>query len=574
MFGHLDEKRRASESLQRTHPSRNYSPTLSDSWASSVHPHQHSPGFRGRSPKPLPSPSSMAATSHRASLSGLAVQPERSSTTVNQPPLSIHAASTSTAASQHISDLQHQVTLKSLALQTLQSEYTSLLQKFQRDRLKSQTFEKKTVAADQEVNELTTRNEELTEQVKTLGMQLEDSEKKRETERADAVREKEQWGRMLEMSGRLQAKSADDRQKLVQEKTDLQQRLLIRENEAAISASKKTSSPDKGVSTAVQNATIADTVNKTATEDNTGHLIALQRDNHILQTRANMLRSTLERVEGHYASMMEKRREMLELELAQIPGAIALALQEDGAFPKPTSSRPTKPAGGHDLTGPDSMDLSSSKDNQQSHNIPESAAAEARSVEKVSVPSTSPTTTGHTAGSNTNPQTPQSNATATASKNATNPKLKAVPLPKWQPPGASTIRTEPLPNNQRRPSGPATPYPGSETSQWHSLDPKPSSSSAAALPSPSSKSSPPSNSLLPLFAMEKSPARDYTPQYAPPPAQSSSSSFSPIDSSSEQPATQRQQQQPVATAMPPPPRPGAGGGLPSSSVAASWRPSL
>jgi hypothetical protein len=556
MFGHLDDKRRASESLQRTHPSRNYSPTLSDSWAGSVHPHQHSPGFHGRSPKPPPSPSSMAATSHRASMSSHTVQPGRSSTTAP----SNHTAPASTAASQHIADLQHQVTLKSLSLQTLQSEYTSLLQKFQKDRLKSQTFEKKTNAADQEVNELTMRNDELTEQVKTLSMQLEDCEKKREAERSDAVREKEQWGKMLEMSGRLQAKSADDRQKLMQEKIDLEQRLLIRENEAAINASKGESSPIATAGTTGPRAAITETEKKTADEQSTAQMIALQRDNHVLQTRTNMLRSTLERVESHYASIMEKRRQMLEQELAQIPGAIAAALQEDGAFARQTDSTPNRSASGFGLTGPNSVDLSLLQEKPPSHMILGKAAKGAGEIENMALPSTPSTTTDHAADSSLNPQLHQSNTAPL--KNATNSKLKAVPLPKWQPPSTSTLRTDAISNNQRRPSGPATPYPGSESSQWQSLNPKPTS-----FPSSDSKSSPPSNPLLPLFSMDKSPARDYSPQYIPP-AQSSSVS------NSEKPAQQKQQ--PVATAMPPPPRPGGGasGAAPPQSAAASWRPSL
>ena len=548
MLGHLDEKRRASESLQRIHPSRNYSPTLSDSWASSVHPYQHSPGFRGRSPKPLPSPSSLAATSHRASLSGLVAHSERSSTATHQAPPSIHPTSASTAASQHISDLQHQISLKSLALQTLQSEHTDLLQKFQKDRLKSQSFEKKTVAADQEVNELSTRNEELSEQVKTLGLQLEECERKREAERSDAVREKEQWGKMLEMSGRLQAKSADDRQKLVQEKNDLQQRLLIRENEAAINASKHASSPDKSATSTNQNATVTDSENKSNTERSTMHIIALQRENEALKTRTNMLRTTLERVEGQYAFIVKRRREMLEQELAQIPGAIAAALQEDGAFLQPTDAWPIESTGGRELTGRHPAHLSISQGEEQSHVSAEPAATERGSIESMGLPSTSPTTTGHAANSGSNTQTSQSNTPA--------PKLKAVPLPKWQPPGMSTLQTEALPNNQRRPSGPATPYPGSESSQWQPLNPK-----SAAIPSSGTNPSPTAH---PLFVTDKSTARDYTPQYVPSAQATSLSSV-------QQPA---RQQQPLVTAMPPPPRPGGGGVAPSPSVAASWRPSL
>jgi len=562
MLGHLDDKRRASESLQRTHSSRNYSPTLSDSWAGSVHPHQDSPGFRGRSPRPPPSPSSMAATSHRASLSSHAVKSGRPSVIVNQPAPPIHTAPALTAASQHIADLQHQVTLKSLSLQTLQSEYTSLLQKFQKDRLKNQTFEKKTNAADQEVNELTVRNEELAEQVKSLNTQLEDCERKREAERSGAVREKDQWGRMLEMSGRLQAKSADDRQKLVQEKNDLQQRLLIRENEAAINAGKSGSSAGNLAPSTGQEAAVTDTEKTAVGEQSTAQLIALQRDNHVLQTRTNMLRSTLERVEGQYASMMEKRREMLEQELAQIPGAIAAALQEDGAFSKPMDFTPDRSSRGRDPNRRAWVDPSLSQERHQSEVSPQTAAKEIGEVGNIALSPTPLTNTNHSVDANPNPQTYQPNTAAP--KNASSSKLKAVPLPKWQPPGTSNLRTEPLSNNQRRPSGPATPHPGSESSQWQPLDPKP-----ATISSPSSKlSSSPysSHPLLPLFAMEKPSARDHDPQSVSPAHDSSSSS----KSSSEGSAQRQQQQQPVATAMPPPPRPGAGG-VPTSQ-SASWRP--
>jgi hypothetical protein len=358
------------------------------------------------------------------------------------------------------------------------------------------------------------------------------------------------------MSGRLQAKSADDRQKLAQEKDDLQQRLLIRENEATINASKSGNSPNKIAPSTGQKAATTDMENKTNDEKSAAHMIALQQDNQILQTRTDKLRSTLERVEGKYAFIVEKRREMLEQELAQIPGAIAAALQEDGEFQRPTDSRPDRSLSGRDLSRRNSVNPSLSQERRQSRLFSETAAPEVGAAENIALPTTPSTTTNHAADSISTPQTHQSNTAA--SKTASNSKLKAVPLPKWQPPGTSSLRTEHLSNNQRRPSGPATPFPGSESSQWHSLDPK-----SAALPSSGNKSSPPSNSFIPLYAAEKSPARDYSPQYIPP-AQASSSV------SSSEKSAQRQQQHPVTAAMPPPPRPGAGGAPPSQS--ASWRP--
>ena len=212
-----------------------YSPQPTESLPGSAYPRQHSPSFHARPLRPLPSPSSLAyPPSAATSLPPPTAQSVGSPSNSYQPGSSIHTASTSSVASQHIADLQHQVTLKSLSLQTLQSEYSTLLQKLQREKVKSQTIEKKTNVADQEVNELTGKNEELTEQVQALEKQLEEIEKRREAERAEAAKEKDQWGRMLEMGGRLQAKHAEDRQKLLEDISHLQQRVAYYEEENSL----------------------------------------------------------------------------------------------------------------------------------------------------------------------------------------------------------------------------------------------------------------------------------------------------------------------------------------------------
>ena len=165
------------------------SPLPQDAGSLSTYSSIRSPGFNERVGRPLPSPTSSAS-----------------------------------ATTAHIADLQHQVTLKSLALQSLQSEYSALLEKLQREQTKSRAIEKKTSVSEHEVNELTGRNEELTEQVKNLESQLEESEKRREADRAEAARAKEQWSRMLDMSGRLQAKLSAERQSLVAERDSFKRR--------------------------------------------------------------------------------------------------------------------------------------------------------------------------------------------------------------------------------------------------------------------------------------------------------------------------------------------------------------
>jgi hypothetical protein len=557
LAGRLEEQRRASDSLQRTEPYRTFSPAPSDSWVSSAYPQQQSPSAYGRSLRPLPSPSSLATASQKASWNGPAARPGGSPTSASQAPTSIHTAPTSTAASQHIAELQHQVTLKSLGMQTLQTEYTSLLQKSQRDRLKSQTFEKKAMAADQEINDLTARNEELFEQVRTLETQLEESERKRETDRSDAVREKEQWGRMLEMSGRLQAKGADDRQKLVQEKESLQQRLLIHGNEAALNAKRGTPQSHKPSSLPGQDSGDLETSHQPAegSKEDATRIAILQQESEMWQKRTYLLRSVLERMEEQYASFLEKRRKLMEQEITGIPDVIQMALREDSAFARPLDCqsedvRLSLPDGTQMTGKRPSFDLSSLPGSDRPYATQQIAPTSDRKSENAHILASIPT--------EHKPDTKAASSRfvqeCAESITATRPKLQSVPLPKWQPPGKPSLRTEHLSNNQRRSSGPATPFPGLEPVSWQASDTMPVLTQTSVS---GRKSSSPPSGPLPIFGIEKSPARNYVPHLVTPSQTSTKSS-------------EGSDRHPTAAAMPPPPRPGPDVAVTSST---SWRPS-
>lgn len=219
--------------------------------------------------------------------------------------------------SAHIADLQHQVTLKTLSLQTLQSEYASLLQKLQRERVKSQTIEKKTSVADNEVNELTGRNEELVDQVGLLEARVEELEKKRETEHADVAREKEQWGRMLEMSGRLQTRTAADKQKLADEKEELLSRVLAYEDEKKIRLAEFNESkmvqmrgaqaPAPGPSEACDRRTLS-----SSNTDHGGNADSLKREVALLKDQMENLRSTIRGVRDHNLALRASWTDMLQ----------------------------------------------------------------------------------------------------------------------------------------------------------------------------------------------------------------------------------------------------------------------
>ena len=343
-----DERRGSLDFIQRDQMSRaGFSPPPTDSVPGSAYPRTGSPVLPGRPLRALPSPSSLAYPPSAApSLAHLAGQSVGSPAMSYQPTVSIHTASTNSATSAHLADLQHQVTLKSLALQTLQSEYASLLQKLQRERVKSQTIEKKTNVADQEVNELTNRNEDLRDQVRNLEVQLEESETKREAERADFAKEKDQWGRMLELGGRLQAKSGDDIQKLKDEKAGLLQRVAAYEQGAPVrqdrvqrddSASRiEPSRQDPGNS---QRKIDQDT-NSATIEGPTigphsgfvGHTLndveSLNREIAILKSRNDVLRFSLEETRRHNQRLDERVKEVVQRS-GEIGGVIDRALDEE-----------------------------------------------------------------------------------------------------------------------------------------------------------------------------------------------------------------------------------------------------
>lgn len=523
---HLEEQRRASESLQRSEPYRTHSPAHSESWTTSAHHEQQSPRNYGQSLRPLPSPSSMATASYKTPWSGTSAPSALSPTLSNRATSSIHTASTTSAASQHIADLQHQVTLKSLALQTLQAEYTSLLQKFQRDRLKSQTLDKKSVAAEQEVNDLTGKNEELAEQVKTLEAQIEQCEKRREAECSDSLREKEQWGRMLEMSSRLQAKNADERQKISRERDELQQRLAALESNPALSA--RVNSPERH-SCSDQRAN--------GRNDQAGceELAILRHDNSILRTKVNKLRDVLQTTETYFSGMMDQRRAILEKEEG-VTSAIAGALRDDVSPPRSSPSEPR-----HQNRSPSAQEVRRGSADQPPTRWP-SGAQRPSNPEFTAEPPLSASSRPQTSSPpNSHPMTQKSSTTDFA--NDPPPKQPPIPLPKWQPPNQPSLftTTEPLPNNQRRPSGPSTPYPGSEHLPWQAF--KPTTSPQPIVPTTKSSSQRP----LPIFGTEKVPAANYIPQFAPPP----SSLASQVSANST-----RMRGSEAEEAMPPPPRPG------------------
>ena len=152
--------------------------------------------------------------------------PAASNQTPTSPP---NTAVQTSAQSAHLQDLQHQVSIKTLAFQTLQREYDSLIQKLERQRTKCATLEKKFEVSDVEINTLTDEKEKLQSQISSLEHQVEELQQSRDEARRQLVANGAQYMRIMEMANRLQVQSVDDKKRWESEKSDLEQRIKILE---------------------------------------------------------------------------------------------------------------------------------------------------------------------------------------------------------------------------------------------------------------------------------------------------------------------------------------------------------
>jgi hypothetical protein len=125
----------------------------------------------------------------------------------------------------HLQDLQHQVSVKQLALQTLKREYDSLLQKLERQRIKSQALEKKFEVSDAEINSLTEEKERLVGQVQALEAQVDKLQVARDEARKMGADSAAQYMEIVEMAGRLQGRGVEDKKLWEKERDALQRRI-------------------------------------------------------------------------------------------------------------------------------------------------------------------------------------------------------------------------------------------------------------------------------------------------------------------------------------------------------------
>jgi chromosome segregation ATPase len=192
------------------------------------------------------------------------------------PPLSPSPnVSTSAALAAHLQDLQHQISTKTLAFQTLQREYESLLGTFSRQQTRYVTLDKKTKVSDMEIKTLAEEKIRLQSQVEALESQVEELIKGKEESHQQSVASGAQYMQIMAMSSRLQAQGVSDsrrwkaeKEKWEKEKQELTKR--IKNLEAASSLTRESDSGQPisfGITTASASAGFEFHTSSSATDD-------------------------------------------------------------------------------------------------------------------------------------------------------------------------------------------------------------------------------------------------------------------------------------------------------------------
>ncbi|KAF2034355.1 hypothetical protein EK21DRAFT_107978 [Setomelanomma holmii] len=223
------------------------------------------------------------------------------------------AAGQTSAQSAHLQDLQHQISVKTLAFQTLQREYDSLLQKLERQRTKCATLEKKFEVSDIEINSLTDEKEKLHMQITTLETQVEELQQSRDEARRQLVANGAQYMRIMEMANRLQAQGAEDKKRWEAERTELEQRIRTLE-EAMVTGTEQTPSEAENRASAspVPSSLKPSQISATPSSSQLETINVLRAEVGRLRSRAQTLEAALKTMRRESISLQEAARQLVE----------------------------------------------------------------------------------------------------------------------------------------------------------------------------------------------------------------------------------------------------------------------
>jgi hypothetical protein len=242
----------------------------------------------------LPSPSSINYPSSASGLPAAAYSPSM----------------TQSAHNAHLQDLQHQISTKTLALQTLQREHDQLLGAFSRSQIRCSTLDKKSQVSDHEINSLTEEKIRLQAQVETLEAQVEDLIKAKDEVRRQTTADAAQWRQIVAMSSQLQAQGAEeakryksDRESWERDRDGLQRRITELES-GKLTSVDGSRSADSGVSI-----TSGDILTSTSLEALRAEIVRLRSKCADMEVALRDLRRVAEQMDqvmGEFANIRER----------------------------------------------------------------------------------------------------------------------------------------------------------------------------------------------------------------------------------------------------------------------------
>lgn len=251
-------------------------------------PGRQLPSPPGRSqPSPpsynMPSPSSLL---YPQSLMSTSAPPPTALPNILHPlsPTPSSSLGAPTAIQAHTAALQHEVSVKKYALQTLQSEHDKLLAAFRRSQTRARALEEKQVASDLEINTLAEERVRLLTQVQELEQSISDVSKSRDEFRQAAVKGGAQYVKIVRMASQLEMISGEERREWKRK---------LEENKTTIEALRRA---QNGFDMSAESIESSRETQADACAPSLGPAEELKKEIHRLCTRCVEMESTLEKI--------------------------------------------------------------------------------------------------------------------------------------------------------------------------------------------------------------------------------------------------------------------------------------
>ncbi|KFY46900.1 hypothetical protein V495_02206 [Pseudogymnoascus sp. VKM F-4514 (FW-929)] len=147
------------------------------------------------------------------------------------------------AVATHTATLQHEVSVKAYALQTLQQEHDKLLAALSRSQTRSRALEEKQVVADNEVNVLSEDRNRLMDRIAELEKEVSEVSEARDEYRNAGVKEGKQYVEIVRMASQLELMAAEERKIMAADLAEKERQLSQRAELGAVAGGSVTQQP-------------------------------------------------------------------------------------------------------------------------------------------------------------------------------------------------------------------------------------------------------------------------------------------------------------------------------------------